>query len=431
MARTKARLGAGTVTKRMLRSPAATVRADRIARRGIPVLLLCLALWGCSGQGTGSGGVSRVDSAGVTIVTNPASVMSAAATWTLASRPALEIDAPADGSFVLFGVGDVVPLSHARLAVANRGSHEVLVFDSAGTLVARIGREGDGPGEFQFVTSLARLPGDSLVVWDSGHRRLSVFDNGGTLGHEAMLGKLVEQTHAAYEGVYALADGDLVFNTGAIEWAPHEGSSRALSASVRIGTDGSVRSSYGMFPGTEAFSSGDATGMVPFGASTTVTTSGDDFVVGTEVTTELRVFGPDGTLARIVRWPDHERLLTDARFQAYVNDVFAAVPKARQEAIRDRLEKMPRAKSEPPYWTVLADSDGRLWVGDYPGQESFVGLARPRRHWLIFGPDGAVTARLDTPAGFGVKSIRGPDVIGVYTDKVGVESVRIYRIAAR
>lgn len=395
------------------------------------VLLLCLAVWGCSGQGIGSVGVSRVDSAGVTIVANSAAVMSAAATWTLASRPALEIDAPADGSFVLFRVGDVVPLPHARLAVANSGSHEVLVFDSAGALVSRIGRKGDGPGEFQSVSSLAPLPGDSLVVWDSGHMRLSVFDDGGTLGHEAMVNKLVEQTHASYEGVYPLADGDLVFNTGAIEWTPHEGSSRALSESMRIGTDGSVRSSYGMFPGTAAFSSGGAAGMVPFGATTTVTTAGDDFVVGTEVTTELRVFGPDGTLQRIVRWPDHERPLTDARFQAYVNAALATLPKARRGAFRNRLEKMPRARTEPPYWTVLADSDGRLFVGDYPGQESFVGLTRPSRHWLIFGPDGAVTAKLETPAGFEVKSIRGPDVIGVYTDQVGVESVRIYRIVAR
>lgn len=402
----------------------------RVRRRTTAVLLVSIAVAGCSRHRGTPAGVTRADSAGVQIITSSAEAVSAAATWTIQPHPVLEIPAGEDKGPVLFQIGDVVPLSSERLAVADNGAHAVLVFDSAGGLISRIGREGDGPGEFRQINSLAPLPGDSLAVWDMQQFRISVFDSNGTLVHEATIGDLFRETRASWASVHPLADGDLVFATGTLDWTPHEGASRALSESREIDTDGSGKASYGTFPGTESFASGGSVGMVPFGATTTVTTSGNDFIVGTEVTTELRVFGPDGKLERILRWPDHERPLTAGRFQAYVNSALATVPEAQRSAFRSRLNAMPRPKTQPPYGTVLADSEGRVWVGDYPGQESVVGLARPSRHWLVFGPDGAIAAQVETPGGFDVKSVRGSDIIGVYSDQMGVESIRIYRIAS-
>lgn len=64
-----------------------------------------------------------------------------------------------DGSWVLF----------SALGLPRR-------FDSAGAFLGQLGRQGQGPGEFLAATLGARLPGDSLLVFDSRSGRATIFD---------------------------------------------------------------------------------------------------------------------------------------------------------------------------------------------------------------------------------------------------------------
>jgi hypothetical protein len=52
---------------------------------------------------------------------------------------------------------------------------EVVVFGPDGRVQRRVGREGDGPGEFRSFAALSILPGDSLFVYDTELRRATVF----------------------------------------------------------------------------------------------------------------------------------------------------------------------------------------------------------------------------------------------------------------
>ena len=52
----------------------------------------------------------------------------------------------------------------------------------------------------------------------------------------------------------------------------------------------------------------------------------------------------------------------------------------------------------------------------------------PERQWLVFGPEGELRATLRTPTGFRPHLVRGDTLLGVYTDELGVESVRAYRM---
>jgi hypothetical protein len=54
--------------------------------------------------------------------------------------------------------------------------------------------------------------------------------------------------------------------------------------------------------------------------------------------------------------------------------------------------------------------------------------AIPGRRWLVFGPDGALTAHVSTPEGFEPYAVREGRMWGVYTDEVDVESIRAYRL---
>ena len=60
--------------------------------------------------------------------------------------------------------------SRGRIYVGNVGGFAVLVFDSAGTHVRTVGRQGEGPGEFEVMGSLAIDRFDTVYVFD---RRLA------------------------------------------------------------------------------------------------------------------------------------------------------------------------------------------------------------------------------------------------------------------
>jgi hypothetical protein len=62
-----------------------------------------------------------------------------------------------------------------RIYVADDLSWNVLVFDRSGRLLRRVGRRGQGPGEFERPWYLAVDRYDSLFVWDGALARISVF----------------------------------------------------------------------------------------------------------------------------------------------------------------------------------------------------------------------------------------------------------------
>lgn len=47
----------------------------------------------------------------------------------------------------------------------------IVVFDTAGNLIRRLGARGDGPSEVRNLTHVD-IPGDTATLWDAGHRRL-------------------------------------------------------------------------------------------------------------------------------------------------------------------------------------------------------------------------------------------------------------------
>ena len=390
-------------------------------------ILTLLVLSACS-RTLSEDSVAVRDSAGVSIVTNTTTQLAAVSRWNLGEEPALEISPNRTSEYVLYEVTRVLPLPNGELAVLNSGAFEVLVLDSDGRLVTRIGGEGDGPGEFKRPNSLFLAPPDSFGVFDSGHRRLSVFDRNGVLGREITLESRGEGSVG--ERLLPLASGDLVVAT----WpgfgeGSREGPYRPESEYYRISRDGAKQADYGMFPGSEVFANRTAMGGVLFGPTTHAATKGNLLVVGTSEKTELRVYDPDGTLASLIRWPDSNRTLSEERVDSFMKIALSTVPESAQPQTRDFLSAFPMSEEVPAYGEVLASEEGFIWVGPPQGPEvTNFEIPPAAGRWLVFNSDGTLVASIETPEGFEPLSIRGEQVFGIFVDEMGVESVRVHEI---
>ena len=126
------------------------------------------------------------DSAGVTIVTNGQEQLATASQWHLGGSPSLWIRSDEAGT-TLFEVTAIARTESGIIAAVNRGTNEVLLFDLQGALVGRRGSEGDGPGEFRWLSSVLSVGGDSIAAYDFSHKRMSVFGPGGELAREFTL----------------------------------------------------------------------------------------------------------------------------------------------------------------------------------------------------------------------------------------------------
>ena len=95
----------------------------------------------------------------------------------MADTPSLRLGAFESPPEQVFGqVRDVVITSDGSLIVLDFLSKDIRLFDSDGVLLVRTGRAGRGPGEFDWPQSLELLTPDSLLVFDVGNRRLSVYE---------------------------------------------------------------------------------------------------------------------------------------------------------------------------------------------------------------------------------------------------------------
>lgn len=389
---------------------------------------------------------SAVDSAGIRIVSNPPGSIEAVESWSLSEAPVVAFGGGASPDVPLAEVVAVVPLDRGRVAVGMNQQPQVLVVESDGTLAATLGREGEGPGEFSRVASVVRLGADSLAVWDPDHRRISVFTEYGDYVRDVDLSTLAPWSPVMAGNVtvvgaftYLLPSAPralVLFGVGL--FGPGMGLRRVEVPSYRITADGEELASFGPFPGEETYMT-DQTGLVPFpfGADTHGVTVGDALVVGTAEAPELRHYGPDGTLERIVRWPDHDRTVGGpifTRWNDFVDDWLSSMPSGDRRRYRETIEHVPQAERFPAYGAIVASEDGQVWVGEYAGRLTLIAtplnVRVPARRWLVFGTDGALAATVRTPEGFQPYAIREQLVWGVYKDELDVESVQAFVISS-
>lgn len=390
-------------------------------------LLAFALLTGCEGGAPSPEAPVSRDSAGVAIHEFPADV--------LQRPPSLRLeDAPEVRIGVVGGSPEYQwtrPVAAARLsdggfAVLEQVPAEIRVFDASGAFVRRIGREGDGPGEFRSPLGIAALAGDTLVVWDRGSRRMSWFSIHGTLAREQFLpepGGIRTIRHVALTprgGVVVIGA------TTTEEELANQGRVREMWQVVPVGPGGEAGRSLGTVPGSERAIQlqGSGTGEV---VSVNVQGRwwwGEGFVWASEngvwtadqLVFEARHFDLEGGLDWIVRVMAAERPFTpsliDSLHRVELDRV--ADPEIR-DLWRADFEEREYPPAVPPVASVFGDSGGRVWIGlpEAPPERLPSGRFTAVRRWLVF-EDGA-GGDAEPEAGMGARTPSPPRALGILT----------------
>lgn len=368
------------------------------------------------------------DSSGIWIALNTGGLWTQGDAWRIDSRPSLRLgEASGDPSLTFYGLSDASRSTDGRLAVVNRGSREIRLFSARGRHLRSIGREGDGPGEFRDPVRIEWLAGDSIAVWDQQRDILTIFDAEGEFGRSMIfptdrppLNRSGPRYHgrvlAPFDGY---RDGRLIARAGTwYESVPGERWVLGYTELIEVRGDGSGVNSLGAFALGPSYFNEQGEQSVHFGPESR-------FAVNSE-----RVYYTDGTQPQISAHDLSGRLLGYIRASIQVRPVgeediaeleahaLERVAESREGAAarwRELFAEIPSAKTIPVFGQLLLDSDGNIWVEEYP----LPGERDPS--WLVFRRDGQLFGRVLFPSVDQVFEIGDSWILAREVDDLGIE----------
>ena len=391
----------------------------------------------------------HTDSAGIAIVTSVTPQWGPGDGWTVDTEPVVEIGTVTGAPQYQFAdVVAAVRLGNGDIVVADGGAFELRSFDVAGAFRWSAGRFGEGPGEFESLDFVGATAGDSLVTYDAALMRAQVFGPEGELARTLRVaiteGEAAGETAVANKTV-GVVDGLLVVRfveygddvpSGIVRW-PDD---RLVSLDLATGRGVSIM----VVPGGEAqvewrdserYSHGAYTfGNQPeFGAA-----AGRLAVIDTEAWSVSLVSPRDGAVNAVYRRDVAPREVTAALLNLHLDgiaeiafgDPDAAEPQD-VAGLRQMWRERPRASTLPVLRAVHVDATGHIWLQPY-----YVAGADPPP-FEIHAPDGAWLGSVSVPPGLERAFVQyqapymeiGEDyILGVWTDDLDVQYVRMYRI---
>jgi 6-bladed beta-propeller protein len=348
----------------------------------------------------------------------------ASSPYTPLPAPILTIGTEGDPDYEFVSIIAALRLPNGAIAVADQQTPTIRIYDEKGRLTGKLGRKGEGPGEFRRISELFAA-GDTLTAFDSNLLRLTHY-----LARGALVGTQPVQT--AGDGrvhiTGRLANGHwLVTTLHSPNWNHGPGIYRDT---LRVGLLPSSSSGpvhwVGTFPGASLFAympgqnkAQWAVGWLFFAPTTLVGSVADTVVVGDTGVPELRYFRPDGRLVRRVTIPlDDPPDLSRHRAAARDEELAQAGPHTNKAYVQ-ALYEVPRPT--PRYRDFLVALDGHLWIRLFEERP-----AGPTPY-LILTAAGTVRARVSLPPRNRVLTIQGPWVLVALRDANDVERVGIVR----
>jgi len=271
-------------------------------------------------------------------------------------------------------------------------SDRLHLFGADGRTHRVIGRRGDGPGEFRYLTNICRTEADTVVVWDDANRRLGVLTSEGHFIRHLQVGSVILPPQGCGAGgkVLVLQPQTGTAESGRVEFTgivmDLEGKTHARSIAVGQG-------------------SSDVVGREPSQAMV-----GQDIIVGDGLASEYRRLSGTGRLLQVVRTRDAPIAISRRDYDAVLDRIVP--PQRNAKALRERLKKQRTATHWPAYGRILVDPVGCVWMQSFvpPSRGEVRAQTRPDT-WVAFDPAGRMVGRLQIPppSGAGRKEVLAVD----------------------
>jgi hypothetical protein len=331
---------------------------------------------------------------------------------------------------VEFGrIADVDVDSRGRIYVAD-GFGQVVVLDAGGALVRRIGGPGDGPGEFRGLSDLRVVEGDTLLVFDFAHSRITVYAP--DVDRPAYTTSLVSAGMFPYSVDRIGRDRRLVgFYRGTFMPGDERDENHARLEVVRLlNPDGSLhRDSVLAVPEREnllLFTEGEFTGVFadPFARETLIRVGSDGSIhhVWTDSTVvHVTRAGGGSTVIR----PEVRRTPRAIRR----DEVEGHVQRLARSSTTEAQARQMLASKQVSTWPLLKDfrldERDRIWLAFTPATDS------AEVEWEGFDRRGRPVGGFRLPASVTVHRIVGDRLYAVLTDDLDVPSVAVFRLIPR
>jgi len=361
---------------------------------------------------------ARHDSAGVEIVTSNPSLSDAVCT--LGDEPSFRVGQDESAEATWFStIRGVRRLSDGAVAVVDRSSAEIRIFDADGRHVRSMGRRGEGPAEFRSAWKLWALPGDTLWAGDYRPWRYNVFTREGEWVRAVQMSPIYG--NPSRRG--GVLDNGVSINTVEKRPVPRDFRTPDTVVVEAHGPDGERLAVLGRILHTTY----GPDGMYQlFTASAVVEAGGSTIALGRTTEPELRLLDEEMQLRRILRWPDTDRDVGGADVRAWRDNYI------RSRGGRDSpnwhpsdedvvSDDVPAAEEFPAFSSARIGRDGRVWVLPYRGPRG------ERVRWMGFEPDGEFLCHLENShSGLTLYEFGADYWLGVQADELGVETVVVF-----
>jgi hypothetical protein len=358
------------------------------------------------------------DSAGIKIVETPAANRFAAPIK-LEERASFAVgEMEGEPQYLLSRVVGALQLSENLTVVANGATNELRFYDKAGKFLKSEGREGAGPGEYEYMRALGRCSAGGFVGFDL-HWQVNTYDATGTFKDKSVL--------RAPDGIspYNLACDErghfLILGWGRGTEGIPIGFHTARDRLVLSSKEGAIAADFGQRLVSERIGNERGSRPHPAGRATLFALHNDIAYVGDGERFEVELYDLTGALRKLVRGPAISLKITDSVKTTYTDLALARISPERRPALRSEIDKWEWPVSFPAYTKLIVDNAGVAWV------RAFQLDPRASEAWSLLDPERGYLGDVTLPAGLSLLEAGRDYLLVLQRDSLDVESVLKFR----
>lgn len=320
-------------------------------------------------------------------------------------------DEAAGDTMLLGGVAHIRADSKGQVYVVESAFNGIRIFSAAGDYVARIGRSGAGPGEFQGVPQIHVGPGDTLYAFDFWPRRLAAFSPN-SHEHEYSLTLGTPNDACPPTALLGVEPKGFVLQCSDSVGSPEEAHATQFKrVYVQDWSRQVVADSIAVLPVQEELVHTTTDLMqflsLSYGRSPHfVYSSGGVLHYAWNGAIRIRAVGLDGTLQNEIS-VSHEPVQVTRKER---DDALAYYRRYSRNAPFESLARTRLPSTKPAFSYFLVDDLGRLWIS------LSVSEGASAIEWLILDHQGQVIASAELPRQMRPLSIRGNRIYGRLVD---------------